>query len=56
MQVCLLHDNARLHVASITRQQLEKLSWTTVPHPPYSPDLAPSDLHLFHSLKNYMRN
>jgi transposase len=25
MQVCLLHDNARLHVASAIRQQLEKL-------------------------------
>jgi transposase len=55
-QVCLLHDNARPHVASVTRQQLEELSWTTVFHPPYSPDLAPSDLHLFRSLKNYLRN
>jgi transposase len=56
IEVCLLHNNARPHVASATRQQLEKLSWTTVFHPPYSPDLAPSDLHLFRSLKNYMRN
>ena len=23
-----------------------------VPHPPYSPDLAPTDYHLFGSLKN----
>ena len=24
-------------------------------HPPYSPDLAPSDYHLFGPLKNYLR-
>ena len=26
-----------------------------VPHPPYSPDLAPSDYHLFGPLKNDLR-
>jgi hypothetical protein len=25
---------------------------TVVPHPPYSPDLAPSDFHLFGALKD----
>ena len=37
-QVHLLHDNARPHVASATRRQLEELGWITVPHPPYSPE------------------
>lgn len=55
VEVHLLHDNARPHVASATRQQLEELAWTTVPHPPYSPDLAPSDYHLFRALKNFLR-
>ena len=25
-----------------------------MPYPPYSPDLAPSDHHLFRSLQNYL--
>ena len=25
-----------------------------MPHPPYGPDPAPSDYHLFHSLQNYL--
>lgn len=49
--VHLLHDNARPHVAKETRAKLEELGWDTVPHPPYSPDIAPSDYHLFRPLK-----
>ena len=46
------HDNARPHISLVTRQKLKKLGWEVVMHPPYSPDLAPSDYHLFRSLKN----
>ena len=45
----------RPHIASKTRQQLESLEWETLPHPPYSPDIAPSDYHLFRALKNVLR-
>jgi histone-lysine N-methyltransferase SETMAR len=31
------------------------MGWTVLPHPPYSPDLAPSDFHLFGSLKDALR-
>jgi hypothetical protein len=31
------------------------MSWTVLPHPPYSPDLAPSDFHLFGSLTDALR-
>ena len=54
-RVVLLYDNARPHVASATRQQLETLGWETLPHPPYSPDIAPSDYRLFRALKNSIR-
>jgi hypothetical protein len=27
------------------------MGWTVLPHLPYRPDLAPSDIHLFGSLK-----
>ncbi|KAJ4445317.1 hypothetical protein ANN_07122 [Periplaneta americana] len=52
--VVLLHDNARLHTAASTRELLDQFGWEIFDHPPYSPDLAPSDFHLFTKLKDFL--
>lgn len=50
-KVFFIHDNARPHSARITQEKLQKFKWQVFEHPPYSPDLAPSDYHLFPKLK-----
>jgi histone-lysine N-methyltransferase SETMAR len=52
--VVLLLDNARLHTADCTLALLEYFNWELFDHPPYSPDLALSDYHLFTYLKDWL--
>lgn len=47
-------DNAKPHTSAKTRLKIRELGWTPMEHPPYSPDLAPSDFHLFRSLQNFL--
>jgi hypothetical protein len=35
-----------------TRVVMQEQQWEILEHPPYSPDLAPSDFHLFGPLKH----
>lgn len=54
--VVFQHDNAKPHSSLRSRQKLTEFGWDVIPHPPYSPDLAPSDYHLFRSLQNSLDN
>ena len=45
-------DNVRPHVSLMTRQKSLQLGWEVLIPPPYSPDIEPSNFHLFWSLQN----
>ena len=49
--VLFLHDNAPVHRVLATHKKLAYLGFQCFDHPKYSPDLAPSDYHLFPGLK-----
>ena len=53
--VLFLHDNVPAHWALATQKKLAYLSFQCLDHPPYSPDLAPSDYHLFPGLKKQLK-
>ncbi|KAG5346731.1 SETMR methyltransferase, partial [Acromyrmex charruanus] len=44
------------HTSLITRQKLRELGWEVLMHPSYSPDIAPSNYHLFRSLQNSLND
>ena len=48
-------DNAPVHNSILVTDYLTKLGIKTVPHPPYSPDLALCDFCLFSKLKEKLR-
>ena len=55
-QQMLLHfDNAPSHNAKVVESFIAKTTFERIPHPPYSPDLAPSDFGLFGTVKDYFR-
>jgi len=51
----LHHDNAPAHRAVTTNEFLAKHNIPSLPHPPYSPDLAPCDFFLLLQLKKTMK-
>ena len=53
-EIVLLHDNTRPHTARQTQALLrEQFHWNIFEHPPYSPDLAPSEFLLFPEMKEH---
>jgi len=54
--VLFLQDNAPAHRALVTQKKLAYLGFQCLDHPPYYPDLAPSDYHLFPGLKKQLKD
>jgi hypothetical protein len=55
LEIVILHENARLHSSLHTREATVEAGQTVLPHPPYSPNLSPSKLNWFCSLKDALR-
>ena len=53
--VLLQQDNAPVHSSKVAMQSVRDCGFELLPHPPYSPDLAPSDFFLFSKLKKELR-
>jgi histone-lysine N-methyltransferase SETMAR len=51
----LNHDSARPHSSVQTQDAVTSVKLTVVPHPRYSPGLAPSDFWLFPRLKGTLK-
>jgi len=54
--ILFLHDNAPPYRAVATQKKLAYLDFQCLDQPPYSPDLAPSDYHLFPRLKKQLKS
>jgi transposase len=52
--VVLLQDNTLPHTVARTNAFIKLFNWEIFEHPPYSPDLAPSNYHLFHKMKVWL--
>jgi len=50
-----LHDNAPAYRTLTTQKKLAYLGFHFLDHTPYSPDLVPSDYHLFPGLKKQLK-
>ena len=53
--VLLQQDNARVHTCKVAMDAVERNGYELIPHPAYSPDLAPSDFFLFPNWKKDIR-
>ena len=53
--VLLLQDNASAHKSQVVMTAVTECGFEILPHPPYSPDMAPSDVYMFPKLKCHLR-
>ena len=53
--VLLLHDNAPAHTSRVVMTAATECGFEVLLHPPYSPDMTPSDFCLFPKLTSNLR-
>ena len=53
--VLLLHDDALIHKRKIVQTAIRQAGFIELNRCAYSPDIAPSDYHLFSNLKKFLR-
>ena len=53
--VLLQQDNARVYTCKVAMDDVERNGYELIPHPAYSPDLAPGNFLLFPNLKKDIR-
>ena len=53
--VLLLQENAPAHTSQVALTAATEYGFEVLHHPPYSPDMAPSDFYLFPKLKSNLR-
>ena len=54
--VLLLHENAPVHMSAKSQATIQQCGFQHLNHPPYSPELAPSDYFLFRVMKTFLRD
>jgi hypothetical protein len=50
-EILLQHDSTRLHTSLLRWEAITKFGRTVLHHPPYCPNLAVSDSHIFIAVK-----
>ena len=50
---CLHANQSQSYLNHLVRELLDHFGWEVFDHPPYSPDLVPSDYHLFPNMKTW---
>jgi len=51
----LLRDNAPVHKSNIVQAAIRRTGLVELNHPAYSPDIGPSDYHMFFHMKKFVR-
>ena len=53
--VLLLHNNDPAHTSQVAMTTATECGFQILPHPPYSPDMAPVNFYLYPKLKFHLR-